>query len=99
MPCFSQEPFYTTHDKQFLRSIGIEPVDDPDGFLSVDSRSLVCEWCTYESVVRKISERPWPAAMITTNDRAEKARDFQEDPEHVKYAHSSFLSRCVTEQY
>ena len=99
VPCLSQEPFYSTHDKQLLRSIGIEPVDDPDGFLSIDSRSLVCEWCTYDFVIRKISERPWPAAMITSIDKAERARDFREDPERVKYEQFSFLSRFVIDQY
>lgn len=62
--CFSQDPIYSDYDKQFLYSLGIEPVEDLEGFLLVTNDSVVCSWRTYDYVSRKISERPWPAVLI-----------------------------------
>ncbi|KAL9639349.1 MAG: hypothetical protein Q9204_001132, partial [Flavoplaca sp. TL-2023a] len=76
-------------DKAFLRSTGIEPVDDPNGFTSIDVNSVVCEWSTYDSLIRKISERPWPAVFITGSDTLEKLgcnQDQDGDTRHAYFA-------------
>ncbi|KAL9011677.1 MAG: hypothetical protein Q9173_003501 [Seirophora scorigena] len=63
--CFSQDPEYSDFDKQVLRSRGIEPVDDPQGFSLMGKNSICCEWSGYKFVTRIVSEGPWPAATIT----------------------------------
>ena len=63
---------YTDLDKDFLRSVGIEPVNDPEGFLSINSNSVVCDWNTYGYIIRKISERPWPAVFISFSHQFEE---------------------------
>ncbi|KAL8880181.1 MAG: hypothetical protein Q9215_007779 [Flavoplaca cf. flavocitrina] len=73
--CFSQDPIYSDHDKQFLHSLGIEPVEDPEGFLLVTNDSVVCNWRTYDYISRKISERPWPAVLIQGEEELHMASD------------------------
>lgn len=72
VPCFAQDPVYTDLDKELLQSVGIEPVNDPEGFLSINSNSVVCEWNTYEYVIRKISERPWSVVFISFSHQLEE---------------------------
>lgn len=63
--CFSQDPEYSDLDKQVLRSHGIEPVDDPQGFSLIGKNSMCCEWSGYKFVTTTLSEGPWPAATIS----------------------------------
>ncbi|KAL8832488.1 MAG: hypothetical protein Q9170_004859 [Blastenia crenularia] len=63
--CFSQEPSYTELDKEILLSHGIEPVDDPEGFALISNTSLYFNIGTDSFLHRKVSEGPWPAAMIS----------------------------------
>ncbi|KAL9633532.1 MAG: hypothetical protein Q9204_003356 [Flavoplaca sp. TL-2023a] len=71
--CFSQDPAYSDYDKKFLRSIGVEPVEDPQGFLLVNNDSVVCLWRTEDYVGRKVSERPWPAVLIKGDEELQTA--------------------------
>ncbi|KAL9633533.1 MAG: hypothetical protein Q9204_003357 [Flavoplaca sp. TL-2023a] len=87
--CLAQDPLYTDRDKAFLRSTGIEPVDDPKGFTLIDVNSVVCEWSTYDYLIRKISERPWPAVFVTGSDTLEKlgcSQDQDGDTRHAYFA-------------
>ncbi len=54
---------YTDLDKEFLRSRGVETIDDPETFFCVDNSSLVYSLHTYGFIYRIISEGPWPAAL------------------------------------
>ena len=73
--CFSQDPIYSDYDKQLLHSLGIEPVEDPEGFLLVTNDSVVCDWRTYDYISRKISERPWPAVLIQGEEELHMVSD------------------------
>ncbi|KAL8711718.1 MAG: hypothetical protein Q9220_003889 [cf. Caloplaca sp. 1 TL-2023] len=66
--CFSQEPQYTDLDKEFLRTHGIEAVDDPEGWELMSSNSVYCEWGAYDFVARKVSQGPWPVIIINNLD-------------------------------
>ncbi|KAI4087394.1 MAG: hypothetical protein LQ344_006832 [Seirophora lacunosa] len=57
--CFSQDPEYSDLDKQVLRSHGIEPVDDPQGFSLIGKNSMCCEWSGYKFVTTTLSEAFW----------------------------------------
>ncbi|KAL8993441.1 MAG: hypothetical protein Q9169_006345 [Polycauliona sp. 2 TL-2023] len=94
--CFAQDPVYGDADHKFLRSIGIEPVCDPDGFMMVGSDSLVCEWATYDFILRKISERPWPAALITSNHKLECPSNNWPHHEHGGYEAGVRLSHSLS---
>ncbi|KAL8655772.1 MAG: hypothetical protein Q9226_002916 [Calogaya cf. arnoldii] len=91
---FSQDPVYTENDKEILRSIGIEPVVDPDGFVLSGKNSVVCEWATYDCITRKVSERPWPAVMINGTGELEKFTELVERDESVEYDSSFQDSVC-----
>lgn len=97
--CFSQEPEYTSLDKEFLRSIGVEPVDDPDGFFTIGSNSVVCEWATYDCIIRKISERPWPAVLIAGDNRLERVSCYRQQDGSLGYESFSYLSHYAVVQY
>ncbi|KAL8850164.1 MAG: hypothetical protein Q9221_004850 [Calogaya cf. arnoldii] len=92
--CFSQDPVYTDYDKEILRSMGIEPADDPDGFNLTGKDSLVCEWAAYDYITRKISERPWPAVIINGTGELERFTELVERDESVEYEPSFYDSGC-----
>ncbi|KAL8894574.1 MAG: hypothetical protein Q9192_004209 [Flavoplaca navasiana] len=96
--CFAQDPVYTDLDKDFLRSVGIEPVNDPDGFLSINSNSIVCEWNTYGYIIRKISERPWPAVFISFSHQFEELSVAREANGTARKAFYSDLSAIEAQQ-
>ncbi|KAL8838729.1 MAG: hypothetical protein Q9170_002031 [Blastenia crenularia] len=62
--CLSQEPRYTDLDKEFLKTCGIEAVDDPAGFDRIGPESVFCDWSGDDFVPRQVSEGPWPAVII-----------------------------------
>jgi hypothetical protein len=39
--CYAQGPAYSDTDKEFLRTIGIDVIEDPNGFLEVDENTFV----------------------------------------------------------
>ncbi|KAL8947301.1 MAG: hypothetical protein Q9222_006403 [Ikaeria aurantiellina] len=80
--CFSQEPCYTDLDKEFLRKHGIQPVDDPEGWALIGQDSVFCEWAVADFVVKKVSEGPWPAVIISVRAEAiRKEKDLEQEPE------------------
>ncbi|KAL8671457.1 MAG: hypothetical protein Q9168_004045 [Polycauliona sp. 1 TL-2023] len=83
--CFSQDPSYTDLDKEFLRSLGIKPVDDPDGFMLIGEDSLVCQWRIHGYVTRKINERPWPVVIISGSEELERPVGAIGQAEDTKY--------------
>ncbi|KAL8921971.1 MAG: hypothetical protein Q9208_005425 [Pyrenodesmia sp. 3 TL-2023] len=62
--CFMQDPMLTELDVEFLNTLGIEAVNDPEAFLAVDETTLVYAPCAYDFVYRKLSQSTWPAALI-----------------------------------
>ncbi|KAE8153341.1 hypothetical protein BDV25DRAFT_31226 [Aspergillus avenaceus] len=62
--CYAQDPAYGDVDKQFLRSIRITPLEDPNGFLEVDQRTLVFSVSPNVPVKQIVADVQWPAAMI-----------------------------------
>lgn len=64
MRCYSQDPIYTSIDKQVLRDVGITVVDDPKGFLEVDEASVV--FCSYPNIpIRQVvADIARPALII-----------------------------------
>ncbi|KAH8819437.1 hypothetical protein F5884DRAFT_848760 [Xylogone sp. PMI_703] len=62
--CYAQDPAYTELDRKFLKSIGITVIDDPKGFLEVDSDTLAISICPNIPVKQIIADVQWPAAMM-----------------------------------
>ncbi|THD00079.1 hypothetical protein EYZ11_000404 [Aspergillus tanneri] len=71
--CFAQDPAYDAVDKEFLREIGIVVLEDPKGFLEVDSNTLVFSVSPNVPVKQIVADLQWPAAMVwNTVSLAEK---------------------------
>lgn len=64
LPCVIQDPGYSNLDHEYLRTLGLEPVDDPDGFSRINSGSLVFHISTYLFIAWWICDGVWPAAMV-----------------------------------
>lgn len=62
-----QDPAYSELEKEYLRSLGFEVVDDPDVFARIDANSLVFHISTYLSIAWWIFDGVWPAAMVTSD--------------------------------
>lgn len=62
--CYAQDPAYNDADKEVLRSIGITPINDPKGFLEVDSNTLVISVNPNIPVKQIIADVQWPGGMI-----------------------------------
>ncbi|KAL4994828.1 hypothetical protein BDV10DRAFT_197164 [Aspergillus recurvatus] len=62
--CYAQDPAYTEADRSLLRSIGIQPLDDPKGFLEIDDETLIFSVSPNIPVKQIIADVQWPGAMI-----------------------------------
>ncbi len=62
--CYAQDPAYNDIDQALLRSIGIEPLDDPKGFLEIDENTLVFSVSPNVPVKQVVADVQWPGAMI-----------------------------------
>jgi hypothetical protein len=62
--CYAQDPGYNDNDKEMLRSIGITAIDDPRGFLEVDSNTLVISISPNIPIKQIITDLQPPGAMI-----------------------------------
>lgn len=54
----------TELDAEFLATLGIEAINDPEGFLAVDETTLVYATRAYDFIYQKLSQATWPAALI-----------------------------------
>ncbi|KAL4749848.1 hypothetical protein BDW72DRAFT_213825 [Aspergillus terricola var. indicus] len=72
--CYAQDPAYSEADWSLLRSIGIQPLDDPKGFLEIDEETLVFSVSPNVPVKQIVADVQWPGAMIW-NTVAEKERE------------------------
>lgn len=64
IPIYAQDPAYNDVDKELLKNIGITHLDDPKGFLEVDSKTLVFSVSPNVPVKQIIADVQWPAAML-----------------------------------
>ncbi|KAL8758537.1 MAG: hypothetical protein Q9184_003890 [Pyrenodesmia sp. 2 TL-2023] len=62
--CFMQDPMLIELDVEFLATLGIEAINDPEGFIAVDETTLVYATRAYDFIYRKLSQATWPAALI-----------------------------------
>lgn len=62
--CYAQDPAYNDVDQALLRGIGIEPLDDPKGFLEIDEDTLVFSVSPNVPVKQVVADVQWPGAMI-----------------------------------
>lgn len=62
--CYAQDPAYNDVDQALLRNIGIEPLDDPKGFLEIDEDTLVFSVSPNVPVKQVVADVQWPGAMI-----------------------------------
>ncbi|TVY19587.1 hypothetical protein LARI1_G000756 [Lachnellula arida] len=67
IPAVFQEPQFTDTDKQLLRELGYEAVEDPKAFGDIDENSLVYAIHCYADVYKKVSEQKRPAIFIGTD--------------------------------
>jgi len=59
-----QDPSYSKKDHEYLRFLGLEPLNDPDGFERIDAGSLVFSPGTYYHMFFWIAQGIWPAAFV-----------------------------------
>jgi hypothetical protein len=62
-----QDPQFTDTDKQLLRELGYEVVEDPEAFRHIEEESLVYALHCYADVYKKVSEQKRPALFIGTD--------------------------------
>ncbi|TVY88647.1 hypothetical protein LAWI1_G006343 [Lachnellula willkommii] len=67
IPAVFQEPQFTDTDKQLLRELGYEVVEDPKAFGDIEENSLVYAIHCYADVYKKVSEQKRPAIFIGTD--------------------------------
>ncbi|GKZ29583.1 hypothetical protein AbraIFM66950_005615 [Aspergillus brasiliensis] len=73
--CFVQDPYYDEKDIEFLTTIGITVVNDPQGFLEIDEQTLVFSVCPNIPVRQIVADVQWPAAMIWNSLTSEEEMD------------------------
>ncbi|KAL4882432.1 hypothetical protein BJY04DRAFT_41217 [Aspergillus karnatakaensis] len=61
---YVQDPAYTPIDHTLLEKINIKPLEDPKGFLEIDSSTLVFSVSPNVPVKQVVADVCWPAAMI-----------------------------------
>jgi hypothetical protein len=62
--CYAQDPAYTDIDKLVLNASGINVLDYPEGFLEVDSSTVVVSCGPYAPIRQIVSDLARPAIMI-----------------------------------
>ncbi|KAL2835272.1 hypothetical protein BDW59DRAFT_137420 [Aspergillus cavernicola] len=62
--CYAQDPIYSSIDRLVLESSGCKVVEDPDGFLEMDERSLVFSCAPNICVKQVIADIARPAILI-----------------------------------
>jgi hypothetical protein len=63
--CYAQDPGYSDIDEEFLkRTIGIDIIEDPKGFLEVDENTFVISISPDVPVKQIVSDLQRPAAML-----------------------------------
>ncbi|RDW87107.1 uncharacterized protein DSM5745_03749 [Aspergillus mulundensis] len=70
--CYAQDPAYNDTDQALLRSIGIQPLDDPKGFLAIDEETLVFSVSPNVPVKQIVADVQWPGAMLWNTVCAEE---------------------------
>jgi hypothetical protein len=64
IPCYVQDPEYSSTDEAVMSEFGIEILDNPDGFLAVDDASVIICVTPNVPVKQIICDLARPAAMI-----------------------------------
>ena len=64
LPCYVQDPEYTNVDRRILHDVGLQVIDDPDGFLKVDEQSIVLSIGANIPVKHIIADIARPAIVI-----------------------------------
>ena len=62
--CYAQDPSYLDCDKEFLKTICIDTIEDPKGFLEVDEKTLVVSVSPDVPVKQIVADLQRPAAML-----------------------------------
>lgn len=64
--CLFQEPLFTSSDKEFIRGLGHEVVESPQGFAAVDGETLVFGVHLYRDVYSRAIAECVPAVFVGT---------------------------------
>jgi hypothetical protein len=64
VPRFAQEPHFTELDKQFMKSMNYEIVEDPEAFSKISENSLVYAVHCYPALYQSIGRQGRPALLI-----------------------------------
>ncbi|BCR92051.1 uncharacterized protein ACHE_70894S [Aspergillus chevalieri] len=106
--CYTQDPINKGVGNEFLKTIGITPLDDPKGFLEVDDKTLVVSIHPNVSVRQVIADLQYPAAMLWDTVEEPVKREWEQktmDDGHVTwifpYSTDPVSSRVIrmAEQY
>ncbi|KAL4938832.1 hypothetical protein BDV06DRAFT_200076 [Aspergillus oleicola] len=91
--CYAQDPAYSKTDQLILESSGIQVIEDPEGFLQMDDRSLV--FCCAPNICVKqiIADTARPAIMILDTIRDDNPEYLTTDP------HSSRVKEMIQDSY
>ena len=86
--CYTQDPVNEGIGNEFLKTIGITPLDDPKGFLEVDNKTLVISIHPNVSVRQVIADLQCPAAMLWNTVEEPVKREWEQkamDDGHVTW--------------
>jgi hypothetical protein len=97
LPCVIQDPDCSALETEYLNSLGLEVVLDPDIFAKIETESLVYFRGTYLSLAWWTSDGTWPRAMVTEDwsnrdivkSKHDPSRKLFQYPIHV--SHDSFF--------
>ena len=74
--CYAQEPRATALDNEFLKSQGLQTLEDPEAFGKIDTKSLVFAVHCYPQLYRAILNQPHPVILIA-NDLSAYTEDIR----------------------
>jgi hypothetical protein len=92
--CYAQDPDYTEIDKLVLKEHGITTLEDPRGFLEIESSTVVISICADVPVKQIVADIARPAIMIWNRVREVD----NEPPRYVSYLRFiKLLTYCSTD--
>jgi len=67
----AQDPGFNTLDEDFLETLGIEVVKDPEALSHIYETTFLYPFVEYQNVAVEIFKRPTPAAMVMADYEVE----------------------------
>jgi len=98
LPCVIQDPAYSAVEKECLRSLGFQCVDDPDAFSCIGEGSLLFSVGTYWHMMKRVSTGPWPAALVC-NSRICDIKNGNHELQGNTMSVRNMIKGCVEQEF